>query len=411
MPFFRGALREARRWTELALAAAAGREPVRLRGTALALLGWICLCQGGHGDTARLLDECVALYDTEPSARTGWRREPDRDLELPAPVEFVRGGELLLVYGDPRAVTVLGRARTRAIAAGDIGGAAQYELFEALAAAFLAEPATALRITGEHLDNATRAGARWARTWAELARAIALTRCGDPAQALALGRRALAEQVAMNDAWGTVWAVHIRAWSLAGMLGDGSGAAARELEQPRATEIARLLGGAATLRERLGVRIDNLGPFATETRAARAAAHGVLGDEAFTAAEREGAALRPESDEVARMALGTLSLTELPADHPIRRQRPSRWRELSAAEHEVAVLAAAGWTNTAIAARRGSSVRTVDAQLASVLHKLMIRSRGDIAGLVPPDHHDLVAAEAARRPRRPRRREARPGAR
>ena len=59
------------------------------------------------------------------------------------------------------------------------------------------------------------------------------------------------------------------------------------------------------------------------------------------------------------------------------------WHELSPAEQDVAVLAAAGWTNTDIATRRGSSIRTVDVQVAAVLHKLMIGTRADIAAFVP----------------------------
>ncbi|WP_280453354.1 helix-turn-helix transcriptional regulator, partial [Nocardia cyriacigeorgica] len=133
-----------------------------------------------------------------------------------------------------------------------------------------------------------------------------------------------------------------------------------------------------------------------------------LGEAAFTAAEREGAMLRPELDEVARLALGTLSLDALPVRHPVRRQRPTRWQELSAAEQDVATLAAAGWTNTAIAARRGSSFKTVDAQMAAIFQKLTIGSRDDIIALVPAEHRATVAEEAARRPGTPRKREPRP---
>ncbi|MET8795695.1 helix-turn-helix transcriptional regulator [Nocardia sp. NPDC004568] len=79
------------------------------------------------------------------------------------------------------------------------------------------------------------------------------------------------------------------------------------------------------------------------------------------------------------------------------------WSELSGAERTVALLAAAGWTDRAIAARRGTSVRTTEAQLASVLRKLVIGSRYDIASFVP-DH--LVAQvrqeSAGRTPRRRR---------
>ena len=51
---------------------------------------------------------------------------------------------------------------------------------------------------------------------------------------------------------------------------------------------------------------------------------------------------------------------------------------LSAAELEVAKLAAAGHTNAAIASRRSSSERTVANQMAAVLRKLGLRSRAHL---------------------------------
>lgn len=50
--------------------------------------------------------------------------------------------------------------------------------------------------------------------------------------------------------------------------------------------------------------------------------------------------------------------------------------ELTAAEVEVAALIPEGWSNQEIAARRGTSVRTVANQVASVYRKLGVGSRG-----------------------------------
>lgn len=52
---------------------------------------------------------------------------------------------------------------------------------------------------------------------------------------------------------------------------------------------------------------------------------------------------------------------------------------LTPAEREVAVLAVAGLSNQAIAERRGRSVRTVANQMASVLVKLGVASRYELA--------------------------------
>jgi DNA-binding NarL/FixJ family response regulator len=65
-------------------------------------------------------------------------------------------------------------------------------------------------------------------------------------------------------------------------------------------------------------------------------------------------------------------------EHPLTR--------LSAAEHDVALMATAGLTNAAIAKRRHTAVRTVANQMASILRKLGLSSRYDLAAHVgsPP---------------------------
>ncbi|MGW4720538.1 helix-turn-helix domain-containing protein [Nocardia sp. NPDC004260] len=76
------------------------------------------------------------------------------------------------------------------------------------------------------------------------------------------------------------------------------------------------------------------------------------------------------------------------------------WSSLSQAESEVAVLAAAGWPNSAIAVRRGSSIRTVDAQISAVLHKLSIDSRKGIFRHLPWEFASTVEFESLARSRR-----------
>lgn len=57
-------------------------------------------------------------------------------------------------------------------------------------------------------------------------------------------------------------------------------------------------------------------------------------------------------------------------------------RVLSPAEREVAALAAAGLGNAAIARCRGTSERTVANQMASILRKLKVSSRYELAALL-----------------------------
>jgi len=58
--------------------------------------------------------------------------------------------------------------------------------------------------------------------------------------------------------------------------------------------------------------------------------------------------------------------------------RCSRATEVTAAEHAVLGLAAAGLSNAEIAARRGVSPRTVANQMASVFRKLGVHSRSEL---------------------------------
>lgn len=398
LPFFIGTLRESRTLAERALEATRepGHELAEPQISAMVLIGWVSLCQGLPGDAARVLDDCVAACIPDPSARPVLRQDPTTDLGLPAGVDYLWGSILLLAHNDPRAATVLGRAREKFTAAGTRGGAIMSELFEAMSVGFHGDRESALEISAAHLAHAAESGAEWVLAWAELASAIALAIHADPYEAAERAHSALSRQAEMKEHWGTTWGVHIRAWILAREITDGvSPARAREL----AFEIARLTGGATTLRRRVGVDLEHLRPFAAQTDRAVETARGVLGEQTFETAFREGEALDSAKGEVIRLALGTLSMSEPAAGAEDRRSEPALWQRLTDAEREVAVLAAAGWTNPAIAARRGSSYRTVDAQLSAVLHKLLITSRTGIAHLVPEEQQERVRLESTRRPR------------
>ncbi|MGW5384143.1 LuxR C-terminal-related transcriptional regulator [Nocardia sp. NPDC003963] len=115
--------------------------------------------------------------------------------------------------------------------------------------------------------------------------------------------------------------------------------------------------------------------------------------------------MRPALRDPRPEALGTHNRRAItPAPTAVR----DPWSDLSGAERTIAILAAAGWTSAAIAARRGTSVRTVEAQLAAVLRKLVITSRRRIAEFVPEELVAQVRREARRKaPRRTRHHRAR----
>jgi DNA-binding NarL/FixJ family response regulator len=144
--------------------------------------------------------------------------------------------------------------------------------------------------------------------------------------------------------------------------------------------------------------IDGMGPFADQTSTAEQVAREVLGQQTYADAESRGLQLFAERSELQQLALGTLSInTSSPAT-----KSPSNWQTLSAAEQEVAMLAAAGLPNSAIGVRRGTATKTTDAQMSSILQKLMIDSREDIVRFVPQDQRNRVSAERSHIPRQSR---------
>ncbi|MGO4616854.1 hypothetical protein AB4305_20000 [Nocardia sp. 2YAB30] len=405
-PFMKGPLRELRRWTIRSLQATRvlDPQPAELQIGAMAMIVWLTLCQGEPADAERMLEDCVTACIPDAHSRRNWRLTAETDIGLPAVVEFAWGIELLLAHGDARAITVLIRAREKWHRLDNYGAAVMADLWAALAAGVLGTAQQAHQIARHHLDDANASGALWVKSWAQLAWALTLTRHGNPTAALDFERQALTHQLPARDPWGRFWAVQFRAWSLAQCITDAiaAGNPDRDALTTWATEIAQLAGGTRTQQAKFGIRLETLGPFADAADEAVAVARRTLGPEAFTAAETQGSRLRPELDEVQQLAMGTLSINT-PAVSPRAGGAASPyWNELTTAEHEVAILAAARWTNAAIAARRGNSVRTIDAQMTAILQKLNVTSREDIIEFVPEDILDNVRAETARRPRRRR---------
>jgi predicted ATPase/DNA-binding CsgD family transcriptional regulator len=405
-PFLFGSFPEIRGRIEQTLAAAHALEhqPTGLQLTAMAQTAWLQVYQGRRPDDEELLERCVAACGAQVADQGHWRDRPETDIGLPAVVDYAWGVELMWVRRDPRAIVVLARAREKFRSIGHRGGEAMSELYEALAAGFYGSAEQAMSICQRHLEHTTAAGAGFARSWAQMALAIALTKHGNAEQALQLGRAALVHLLPLGDQWGSTWVVHIRIWSLARLITDQIAAAntgRRTLVKP-ATEIAYLAGGVKTQQARLGLLlIEDMGPFGDETSAAENVAREVLGQKTYADVENRGSRLFAEPSALQRLALGTLSIDASTIDDAATKGTSS-WQILSKAEREVAVLAAAGSPNSAIAVRRGTSTRTTDAQMSSIFQKLMIDSREDIVGFVPQDQRNRVSAERSHIPHQSR---------
>jgi predicted ATPase/DNA-binding CsgD family transcriptional regulator len=400
--FYIGSLPEIRARIEQTLAATRASQP-RLTGlqrATMALTAELALVQGCPQDAGELLERCVAGGDTETAPGGHWRDSPEIHTGLPAAVDYAWGMELMLARRDSRAIAVFARARDKFFSLDIRAGVAGCEMCEALAAGFYGSAEQAMSICQRHLERTTEAGARVGTAWAQIALAIALTKHGDAKEALNLGRAALAHYVPFGDQWGATWAVHVRMWSLARLITDQATTTktSRPMLVKLATEIAYLAGGLKMQRARLGMAIENVGSFAEETATAEQVARDVLGQHTYADVESRGLRLSPERFEVQRIALGELSI----ATSPPAEKTASSWQTLSKAEQEVAMLAAAGWPNSAIGVRRGTATKTTDAQMSSIFQKLMITSREEIVRFVPPDLRNQVLAEHSHIPRQSR---------
>ncbi len=397
VPLAQNAGRAMTQLTERALEATADVDAAQdLRVRAMAVIAWLVLWLGRIDYTHQLLDECVALTLPDTELRRSWRETAEKDIGLPARVEFAWGLELLQFNNDRRSAAVLARAREKFADAGDVPGAALAELYETIVWLRFGPPEEAMERARRYRDRFATSGAEWTVSWAELPWVIWLAAYGDPHESLALGRAILAHHLAANDKFSASWVLGCRLSALTRILGErmASGDSTNTEMTEIATEIAHLLGGLARIRAFVGVNADKVPALAIGDAVAAAAVKSVLGEAAYAAAEGRGAQLRPEFDEVQRYALGTLTIDSVPIADVAPTTVPSRWHELSRAEREVALLAAAGWTNRAIAVRRGSSIRTVDAQVASIRQKLLITSRADIAAHVPDELASQVRTEA-----------------
>jgi predicted ATPase/DNA-binding CsgD family transcriptional regulator len=140
-----------------------------------------------------------------------------------------------------------------------------------------------------------------------------------------------------------------------------------------AERAARLFGAAGALRQVGG------SPAAHARRAtlaeAVAAARGVLGEEAFAAAYRAGAALPPDQAMIEALAPAAPALR--PAAPPAR--GPGA---LTPREREIALRIARGLTNHQIAGELVISERTADTHVAHILAKLGFATRSQVAAWV-----------------------------
>jgi non-specific serine/threonine protein kinase len=176
----------------------------------------------------------------------------------------------------------------------------------------------------------------------------------DPERAITLIEEALRRFQAIDDMWGCGWTMETLSW-----------ACAAAGYHDRA---ALLLGASAKLWSDIGLRLYQPGPFALGHEQAAGMLRAALGERAFDAAIAEGA----EIGFARAVAIGAR------VGHAMRSVAPAA-SGLTAREREVAELVAAGLTNPQIAAKLFLGTRTVQTHLRSIMNKLGVNNRTQVA--------------------------------
>ncbi|MFI6368584.1 LuxR C-terminal-related transcriptional regulator [Nocardia sp. NPDC050630] len=403
IPSVMSSLRELRLWTERALAAdnLFTFEQTTLQVTATALLAADAVQQGIRDDAERFLDACFAACHLGPDDR---QTTAEVDAPLPPAVEFAWGLELWLSRKDVRAVTVLARAHEKYLRERKFGFATQCDVSAAgAAAALLGASPRADETIRQLADRARTSGSQWTMMWADVAAALASVERGDGSAAMDLLEKEPAHRLSIGNQVGMI--ALLRVWALAQCITATPTDSDRAELAGVATQIAYVVGGIHALRDELGLGMQALTDFADRTAHAIGLARGLLGDKAFEVAFDRGSQIDADFQAAWQLVGGApdTSGQQASADAPYD---DAPWSQLSRSEQHVALLAAAGLTNTAIATRRGTSMRTVDAQLAAVFQKLMVGSRHDIVDFIPHQRMDEVETEAMRWIRSRERRQA-----
>jgi non-specific serine/threonine protein kinase len=346
LPFFATLLGEFCAWFETLLALAPDR-PTDIRVGAVAMLGWIHLCQGDQQRARTRYDECVALVDRQRHNRAN-----------PA-VVFLHGTYQLLVHGARSSIETLHRARETFATHGATGDAHMAGLLLALAAGFLGTEQQADEAAAACLADAETHRAPWAISWARWSKGLAERR--RPDIALPLLQQCLTAQIELHDGWGTIWCVEVIAWLLA--------------SQQHGRRAAELLGGAMSLQHETGVRISGLVPLGRERQRAVNRTRAAIGGDAYNDAYKAGMALTTE--EVYALALTPASTTDRPATSP-----PNESSPLTDRQRQIARLVAEGLSNKEIANALVISQRTVENHLGQVFTRLGAHNRAQVAAWI-----------------------------
>ena len=344
-----GSLDEGRHWLArlLAVDAPEGEAPAG-RAAALATYAYLGVLQGAEEQALPVLDE----------ARTAAKREGDRSTL--AWLTHHQGVLATWRHDYVGAAKLFATAAAGLRDLGDLGGATECTMKQALAAAAIGNRKLATELCAQCESLAAAHGESWIRGMTHFVRGLAAWEEDDPATAQTEGLAAVRLLRPFNDWWDIAMSVELVA-----------GGAAAAGDPVRA---ATLFGILHSLWTSIGGTLS-AAPFLAQTRRrSELAAREALGMNAFEQAHHAGAAL--SVDAAMAYVLG-----EQPGSSRTRANSASRGDHptLTLREQEVADLIAEGLSNKEIAAKLQIAQRTAENHVERIFGKLGLSSRTQLA--------------------------------
>lgn len=222
--------------------------------------------------------------------------------------------------------------------------------------ATLGDPARAMADAEECITLSEAASERWCTAMARWVEALVQWRLGHPTRARTYARDVLRLKEPFGDRMGMAMSIEVIAWA--------------ESDSGRHAEAARLLGAVQAALDSIGASL--FAHLHDDHDRCLARIREGLGDADFTSAFEEGSRLR--FDEAVAIAAGRRTTAAAAGDQEAVRLTPR--------QHEIAVLVAEGLTNREVAERLVITQRTAEGHVASILGKLGLTSRTQLAAWV-----------------------------
>jgi predicted ATPase/DNA-binding CsgD family transcriptional regulator len=361
-----GAVSEARRWLDLALAETPQGDVPSL-AVALRVATWFALIQVDTDAAAAIVDGMRVLVGQPGSV-------PDRETEAQA--QLAEGLLAAWLGQTEHGIDLIERSVEGFEETGELSSRAFALVVSGMLAGFTGHVDRGRDSQRRCVALTEPKGEVYMRSFALAILGVLALAEGDTKAATRKLHEALRFKRELGDLLGTALILEFLAWTA---VADDQGERA-----------ATLLGAAGSVWNLLGVSLDTLPHFSERRRDSEAVARSMQPAETFEKAAAAGAGLGI-ADAMA-YALGETPSKAKPRSERRSTERSSqRTSPLTRREREVAVLVQEGLSNQQIAERLVLSTRTAEAHVENILRKLGFSSRAAVASWVV-EHHDEVSS-------------------